>query len=217
MTTRNAAPPLFLSLVTAAFLLTVTVAISSAQTEPTSKPTAPAAQTSSDETFIIKTSPCKARRDGRFTGVGSLLGELFSGPSVDKLVHKGKLVLDDRTHTFYLPKAKAYSVKNTGKPDDLLGNTSTLVSIDANGDGKLADEEGWYASGPIRLDDAMFEITTIADDGGQIELKRSDVALRGLIVGRKCPPFSFKTTAGRKVNLDSYRGKALLLNVWSVT
>ena len=215
MTARIATYPLLFSLITSAALALVAEADpASAQAPSTGKPVM---QASDAERFTIEMSPCKAKRRGRITSSTSILGLLFSGPPTDKLTHKGDLVLNGRTHTFYLPKAKSYSVQNTGDTNGYNDNTSTLVSIDASGDGKLSDDEGWYANMPIRLDDAMFEITSIADDGGRIELRRTDAALRGLIVGRKCPPFSYQTSDGRKVRLEDFRGKALLLDVWSVT
>ncbi len=218
MTTRTVANALLLSLTTAAALaLTVGADQASTETPPTVKPASPATQASRPKCFTIEMAPCKAERRGRLTSGTSLLRMVFAGTPMDQLVHKGELVLDGRTHTFYLPKVKSYTVKNTGDTDNHHDNTSTLISIDANGDGELSGDEGWFASMSIRLDDAMFQITSIADDGGQIELKRSDAPWRGRIVGRKCPPFAFKTSGGRKVRLEDYRGKALLLDVWSVT
>ncbi len=217
MSARVATRSLFFSLTAAVLALTMPADTTSAQASPETKPASPSTQASVPHGFTIEMSPCKAERRGRLTSGTSILRLMLSGPPKEKLVHKGELVLEGRTHTFYLPKAKSYSVKNTGDTDSHHDNTSTLLSIDANGDGELSDQEGWFANMPIRLDDAMFEITSIADDGGRIELKRSQAPLRGLIVGRKCPPFSFKTTDDRKVRLDDYRGKALLLDVWTVT
>ena len=217
MSTRVATRSLFFSLMAASLALTVAANTALAQAPPKAKPSSPATQASGPECFTIEMSPCKAERMGRLTSGTSILRLLLSGPPTDKLVRKGELVLDGRTHTFYLTKTKSYSVKNTGDTDGHSDNTSTLLSIDADGDGELSDDESWFANMPVRLDDAMFEITSIADEGGRIELRRSDAPLRGLVVGRKCPPFSFKTTDGRKVRLEDYRGKALLLDVWSVT
>jgi hypothetical protein len=38
-----------------------------------------------------------------------------------------------------------------------------------------------------------------------------------VIVGRTCPPFSFKTADGKEVNHEGLAGKAFLLDIWSIT
>jgi hypothetical protein len=63
----------------------------------------------------------------------------------------------------------------------------------------------------------MFEVSHLAADGSRIVLKPSKAPLRGVIVGRVCPPFSFKTADGKKVSRDSLAGKAFLLDIWSLT
>jgi hypothetical protein len=60
-------------------------------------------------------------------------------------------------------------------------------------------------------------VAEVAADGSRIVLKPSKSSLRGVIVGRTCPPFSFRTADGREVNRASLAGKPFLLDIWSVT
>jgi len=104
-----------------------------------------------------------------------------------------------------LPQAKAYSVKNTKPSDADSENTSTLISVDQNGVGHITDADGWFANLPLRLGDKMYDVTEIAADGSQIVMKPSKSPLRGVIVGRTCPPFSFKTADGKAVAARAWR------------
>jgi len=70
---------------------------------------------------------------------------------------------------------------------------------------------------PLRLGDKMFDVAEIAGDGSRIVLKPSNSSLRGVVVGRTCPPFSFKTADGEEINRESLAGKPFLLDIWSIT
>jgi len=175
---------------------------------------------------------CQATRPGRLSGaaVGDLKPEdiqkdpegfakrLQEAMKPEKLVKKGSIRVSGKSFDLYLPEStEPYAVENKGESDSHHENSSTLLSIDGNGDGKLTGDEGWFASLPIRIADSMWEVVAIAADGSRIELKPSRKPLAGVVVGRKCPPFSFRTEEGKPVTLDSYRGKALLIDIWSVT
>jgi hypothetical protein len=160
---------------------------------------------------------CKASRPGKFTSNTSLLSLIFSGPPKDKLVKRGTVPVDGKDYTLYLPKAESYSTTNTGDGDSSFENTSTLISVDHNGDGKLTDDEGWFANLPLRFGEKMFDVAEIAEDGSRVVLKPSESPLRGIIVGRTCPPFSFKTADGDEVSLGTLAGKAFILDIWSFT
>jgi hypothetical protein len=116
-----------------------------------------------------------------------------------------------------LPQAKVYSVKNAKPSDADSENTSTLISVDQNGDGRITDADGWFANLPLRLGDKMFDVTEIAADASRIVLKPSKSPLRGVIVGRTCPPFSFKTAEGKVVSLENLARKPFILDIWSIT
>jgi hypothetical protein len=165
--------------------------------------------------ITVKMGDCQASRPGNLAQVG-LLRLLFSGPPKDRLVKRGAVDVEGEKFDLYLPAAKSYSTRNqaeAGSGDD----TSTLISIDSDHDGQLTGEEGWYACRPIRIGDRMFEVQEIAQDGTQLVLKPSTALLRGVIKGRKCPPFAFTTPEGEPVTLDRLSGKAFLLDIWSVT
>jgi hypothetical protein len=63
----------------------------------------------------------------------------------------------------------------------------------------------------------MFEVQEIAQDGTRLVLKPLTAPLRGVMKGRRCPPFAFTTPQGEPVTLERLRGKAFLLDIWSVT
>jgi hypothetical protein len=160
---------------------------------------------------------CKASRPGKITSVTSTLRLLFAGPPKDELVKRGTVKVDGHKYTLYLPKAKSYSTKNSKPSDSDFENTSTLISVDQKGDGRLTGIDGWFANLPLRLGDKMFDVAEIAADGSRVVLKPSKSPLRGVIVGRTCPPFSFKTADGKEVSRDGLAGKPFLLDIWSIT
>jgi hypothetical protein len=163
-------------------------------------------------TITVAMEDCKATRPGVPKGIlDVLIG------TKEQLVKRGVAVVDGQKYTLYLPKAKAYTLKNASKKDHGFENTSTRLSIDQKGDGKLTEADHWFANLPIRLGDRMFEVTEIAKDGSRVVLRPSKAPLSGALVGRVCPPFSFKTADGKVVSRESLAGKAFVLDVWSIT
>jgi hypothetical protein len=167
--------------------------------------------------MTIAMEDCKAKRPGKITSSTGLVSLLFSGPPKDKLVKRGTVSVVGQDYTLYLPKADSYSTTNSGTDDSDSENTSTLISIDQNGDGKLTADESWFANLPVRLGNTMFELAKIASDGSQIILSPSKSPLRGVVLGRTCPPFSFNTADGEEVSLEKMAGKAFILDIWSFT
>jgi AhpC/TSA family len=131
-----------------------------------------------------------------------------------KLIHGTTQVGAEKVN-FYLSAYGPYSTKTSEK--DSFSNSSTPIMVDANGDGKFDSSECWFASQPVRLGDQMFDVKQIDPGGKWIEFARSSAKLAGLIVGKPCPDFRFYTTDGNRVSLSDYKGKALLLDVWSMT
>jgi hypothetical protein len=166
---------------------------------------------------IVTMEDCKAARPGKISSVADAFRSIVTGAPQDELVKRGTVQVDGRKYTLYLARAKSYSTKNTGPSDGDLDNTSTLISVDQNGDGRLTVNDGWFANLSLRLGDRMFDVAEIAADGSRIVLKPSRSALRGVIVGRTCPPFSFKTPEGKEVSHDSLAGKPFLVDIWSIT
>jgi hypothetical protein len=175
--------------------------------KPAADPSAP---------LTIQLEDCKASGPVRITSDTGLLS-LLSGPPREQLVKRGSAKVDGQKLTFYLPRAKAYTTKNTKSSDSSYENTSTVIYVDRKGDGKLAGEDGWPANLPLRLGDRMFDVAELAADGSRLVLKPSAAPLRGVIVGRSCPPFSFKTADGKPISRDCLTGKAFLLDIWSTT
>jgi len=134
-----------------------------------------------------------------------------------EMAKQGQLSVAGQNYAVYLPKAKTYSLKNTAGTQLRLMNTSSVILIDQNDDGRLTPDESWSANQPIRVGDQMFEVVDIATDGSKIVLQASRVPMGGIVMGRKCPPFSFKTADGQSITQDTFAGKAFLLDIWSVT
>lgn len=178
---------------------------------------APAVASDQPDEMTIVMEACKASRPGKFTGDTGLWTFIVSGTPKDKLVKRGTVSIDGQDYTLYLPKAASYSTTNSGANDSDLENTSTVISVDQNADGKLTADESWFANLPLRLGERMFDVAEIAEDGSQMILRPSKSPLRGVIVGRTCPPFSFGTADGGDVSLEKMAGKAFLLDIWSVT
>src|SRR6266851_2447931 len=183
-------------------------------------------QPSDDQTtpIILKMEESKASRPGKLQlteedlkDPQKLSARLLKGWPKEDLVKRGVLDVDGHKYSLYLPQAKAYSVKNTSRSDADSENTSTLISVDQNGDGRITDADGWFANLPLRLGDKMYDVTEIAADASRIVLKPSKSPLRGVIVGRACPPFSFKTADGKVVSRESLARKPFILDIWSIT
>jgi len=167
--------------------------------------------------IMVSMEDCDASRPGKITSGTGILSLLFSGPPKDKLVKRGTVEVDGHDYMLYLPKADVYSTANSGPGDSDLENTSTVISVDHNGDGKLTEEEGWFANLPLRLGEKMFDVAEIAADGSRIVLKPSQSPLRGVIVGQVCPPFTFETAEGEEVGRESLAGKPFFVDIWSIT
>ncbi len=174
---------------------------------------------------------CEALREGRFKP-GNKLGDVDPADPKDpkavaKRVHealkpealrkKGRFTQDEVTVDIFLGADESYSVINIGETDSHHSNTSTLISIDANHDGKLDEEEGWFANLPVRIGDQMWEVITIAPDGSQIVIEQSDASLQGIVQGAKCPFFAYKTDFNQQISLETFEDKALLIDIWSLT
>jgi len=174
----------------------------------------PLPKAAADES-VVSLMPTKVTRFGRIHISFNANGRpLIEEPKPVKLV-RGELLVGNEHAVFYLPSHGPYSL--TTAKSDSFENTSTAISVDANGDSELDDCETWWSSFPIRLGDRMFEIKEI-DPGAQwILLAKSSAPLSGVVTGKPCPPFEFSTTDGKKVSLKDYTGSALLLDIWSMT
>lgn len=174
----------------------------------------PKVESADDGTIELKTEECsRTRPPAKFS-----MSSMFSGRSDDVLNRKCSIDVDGQTIDIYLPKAKEYSIENSGTDNTMIGNTSTFISIDQNGDGKLEDHEAMPTNLPIRILDSMYVVTGIADDASSITLTKSDGPLFGVVLNRKCPEFSFQTVDGdRTISDKSILGKVTLLDIWAVT
>jgi hypothetical protein len=176
-------------------------------------PSLPAADTGAAGEITVRMEACRATRPA----VPKTILEALMGSAEETLARRGVVAVGGQKYTLYLPKAKSYSVKNTATKDHIFENTSTRLSIDQKGDGKLTDADQWPANLPVRLGDRMFDVVEIAADGSRVVLKPSTAPLHGVVVGRACPPFAFKTAEGKTVSREGLAGKPFILDVWSIT
>jgi hypothetical protein len=159
----------------------------------------------------------KASRPTKITNFAGAFRMVIGSPPRIELVKRGTVEVDRQKYTLYLARAKSYSTKNSGPSDCDNDNTSALITVDQKGDGRLTANDAWFANLPLRLGDRMFDVVDIAADGSRIVLRPSRSPLRGVVVGRLCPAFSFKTANGKVINRESLAGKAFLLDIWSMT
>jgi hypothetical protein len=135
-------------------------------------------------------------------------------PREEKLT-RADITIGGESISIFVPLYGPHPV--TSKKNDSFENTSTLLSVDANHDENLDRHEAWWTSMPVRLGDQMFAVKSIDPGSKWILLSKSSAPLAGVIVGKPCPDFKFTTTDGKTVTLADYRGKALLLDIWSKT
>jgi hypothetical protein len=167
--------------------------------------------------ITIAMKDCPVSEPGKKATEPNLVELATSTFGKEQMAKQGQLSVAGRDYAVYLPKAKSYSLKNTAGTELRLLNTSSVIYIDQNGDGRLTPDECWNANQPIRVGDQMFDVVELAADGSKIVLRPSQAPLGGVVVGRKCPPFSMTTADGKTVTPDTFAGKAFLLDIWSVT
>ncbi len=165
----------------------------------------------------LRFSDCDAQRPALLTGVGDLVEIMLRGPPVDPLVLRATMKVEEREVAIYLPKAPLYSRENRGSDSTGMENSSTLLSIDDDGDGVLTERESWHANLPLRIGDTMFDVVELAADGRRMVVRRSTEPLSGIVVGRRVPPFELRTASGQTFSDASLAGKPFVLDLWSVT
>lgn len=135
----------------------------------------------------------------------------------------GSLKVGDVEYMIYLPESGPYNLKNTNTedetPDILIFSNAAKVCIDYNRDGKIGEGNGecWAANHAIRFGNSMLDVKSISKDGKTMVLTDSKAEVNGLVVGRPAPDFEFADEDGKVHRLKDYRGKYLVLDLWSVT
>jgi hypothetical protein len=177
-------------------------------------PSIPAPVPSANE-VVVSLRPTNLEREGRLQITINANGSpKFEEPGPEKLM-RGDLTVGGERMSFFVPLYGPHPL--TSKENHHFENTSTLISVDSNHDGKLDRTEEWWSSLPVRLGDQMFDVKAIDPGSKWILLSQSSARLAGVVVGKRCPVFQFLTTDGKIASLADYRGKALLLDVWSMT
>ena len=135
-----------------------------------------------------------------------------------KLVRMGAIDVDGEAFGVYLPETESgYRVTSFDEqPANAMTQfSSTYLAVDQNHDGKLTSSESAFAELPLRIGDTMFDVVAIAEDGSSITLRPNDGPLRGAVIGRRAPDFSFTATDGKVVRRDDYLGRAVLIDCWA--
>jgi hypothetical protein len=138
-----------------------------------------------------------------------------------RLVALGTVNCDGQKRTVYcLPDSErrsnnTYEQDNASLDNDSLDDRATRLFVDHDGDGLLTPIEGRPANLGLRLGDTMFKVKGVSDkDAPKLE-RDTKGPLRGIVVGRKCPDFEYTCLDGQKRRRDDYRGRWLMVQVWS--
>lgn len=134
----------------------------------------------------------------------------------DKSYRSGQLRAGGVSYDLYLPIRNQYSTVNTSE-DVLYRYDCTPVVVDSDHNRELGQSEYWLTCWPIRLGNEMFAVKQIDSKGKWVDFVKLDAPLTGLSIGGPTPEFSFTTTEGNTVSNETYQGKYLLLDVWSMT
>ena len=106
-------------------------------------------------------------------------------------------------------------------PDAGIAHT-VLHAAGLNRTGARADVKRLLHKGSAVLGDGDAE--ALQEIGIDLDAVRARIeetfgpgALAGTVLGRKCPDFEYKTTDGKTVTRETFKDKAFLLDIWSVT
>lgn len=165
----------------------------------------------------LRFEPAVADRPMPLTGLSDALASAFSGPRREKLVARALFRDGERQVAIWRAQAERFTTENRGADATAFENSSTLLSIDDDGDGVLTERESWFANLPLRIGDRMWEIEELAADGTRIRLRPSKAPLAGLLLGRRVPEFSFRTAEGQTFDHASLAGRPFVLDLWSIT
>lgn len=150
--------------------------------------------------------------------MGNLVSLLLSGRQSEKMVWKATLTSGpDQGVSIYLPKAKRYSMRNTGSDGTIVSNTAAYISVDQNGDGVLADWEAAPLDRPVRIRDSMYRVSEINVKNKSLTLHQLDMPLKGSLVGFRCPDFEYTALDGSVISNKSILGKTTILDIWAVS
>ncbi|MCU0713048.1 MAG: TlpA family protein disulfide reductase [Pirellula sp.] len=166
--------------------------------------------------MVLSLEPCELTRTK--PQIGNIVSLLLVGRQTERMVWKATITSGpDEGVNIYLPKARRYSLRNTGSDGTIVGNTATYVSVDQNGDGTL---EGWEAAPvdrPIRIRDRMYRVSDINPKNKTLTLQQLDMPLKGSVVGYRCPDFEFTALDGSIISNKSILGKTTVLDIWAVS
>lgn len=98
-----------------------------------------------------------------------------------------------------------------------------MLLIDRNGNGVLGERGEILSLGrPFKIEGVTYEVRSMSASGGQVEVKlSSEDAIEippptDLRVGKKAPPFVWKTRDGNTVHFpEDYKGKLVILYFWA--
>jgi hypothetical protein len=162
---------------------------------------------------VVKLQPSSLKREGVLR-IGKGWFGMPTFDRKDEVLVSGRIKVDGENFEIGIPNVGPYLLTTE---EDEYRNTSMRVSIDADNNGELPDHESWFSSNPFRIGDRMFTVRAVDPGGTWMTLAKSDVPLAGVILGRRCPDFELWSTSGKKLTLSDYKGKYLLLDVWSMT
>jgi thiol-disulfide isomerase/thioredoxin len=177
-----------------------------------------AAEETVGDPMVLKLEPSDLKRTRPQLNVSNIVALLLVGKSTDRMVWKATIPSGPNEGvSIYLPRTSKYSLVNTGSDGTIVGNTATYVSVDQDGDEKLAEWEAAAVNRPIRIRDTMYLVKEINSENKTMTIQELDIPLKGSLVGFRCPDFELKALDGSVVSNKSILGKITILDIWAVT
>ena len=134
---------------------------------------------------------------------------------VSHFARHGRVVVNHQETDLYLARNPPYTSVSSQR--EAWADTSALLLIDQNHDGRISQDECRNVSLPVRIGDSMYTVQHIASNGSEITFVPSGMPLQSMAVGRRCPAFAYQSLSGKSVSLQSMKGKAFLIDIWSFT
>lgn len=164
-------------------------------------------------TYVVTLQPSKVL-SRKMMPVAQSMNMASIKPTVPLL--EGTCVVDGRAYKVYKPKGWTFDLDKPANFDNVAITQETGgIYVDYNGDGDLSTTERWFPFKPIRFGSVMLKVDSMSEK--QIVFSEVEGPPRGMIEGFSAPDFEYIDADGNLQTLEKYRGKYLLLDVFSIT
>ncbi len=128
---------------------------------------------------------------------------------------EGELTVDGKTYKLYMAPKWNYDVAKKRDWNAVIGENALGIFVDYDDDGDLSVSERWLPHTPIRFGSKMLKATSIAN--GEVKFVPVDGPAMGGVEGQAAPDFDWTDMDGKAHRLQDYRGKYLILDMFSIT